>query len=74
MEVDIKVGDKVYTLQGTEEEMQCGLDSAIRSNKEFWAVARAAVGNYQAELLRWEVRNGKGRRMPIIVPQNSKKS
>lgn len=74
MKVDINVGGKVYTLQGTEEELQCGLDTAIRSNKEFWQVARAVVGNYQAELIRWEVRNGKGRRMPIIVPQNGKKS
>lgn len=74
MEVNIKVGEKVYTLEGTAEELQCGLDTAIRSNKEFWEVARAACGNYQAELLRWEMRNGKGRRMPIIVPQNSKKS
>lgn len=61
-------------LQGTREEIERSIDLMIRSNPEAWDIIRTVAGNYQAELLRFEMRNGYKRKLVQYVQPGKKQS
>lgn len=61
-------------LQGTREEIERSLDLLIRANPEAWSILRSVVGNYQAELVRFEMRNGYKRKLIQYVQPDKKQS